>query len=68
MSNRRLVLYAVLDLMIWGLVGYLLVADDDVIRLRYWYHTTKFWRGVAQSAGLCALRCESRYQRVAEAL
>lgn len=68
MNNRRLMLYAVLDLMIWGLVGYLMFADDDVMRLRYWYHTTRFWRGVAQSAGFCALRCEARYQAAAGAL
>lgn len=62
MNSRRLLFYAVADLVIWGLIGYALASDGS--RLRFWWSANQVFRGIAECAGNLALRCEGHYYRV----
>jgi hypothetical protein len=67
-SSKRLVTYLVLDLAVWGLVGYLLITESEVTRARFWYHSTLANRRIAAVFGTLGLFSEARYDAAVQGL
>lgn len=64
MGRRRVFVYLILDIAVWGIVAWLLMGDNDRARLVFWHHSKNGAWWAARNLGALGIFCESRYNRL----
>lgn len=64
MTTRRLAVYLLIDIALWGIALWLLCGDPTYTRLVFWHNAKNAAQRGATALGIVAIECEMRYDAV----
>ena len=65
MDRRRIIIYVLLDVIVWIMVAWLLVGDNTQTRMAFWYRAKRVSWFMAREWGLLGMYAERQYAQLA---